>query len=413
MTQEEKFDKRLLIIFMIQFTEVLGFSSVMPLIPLLGINLGLTTFQVGLILSIFSLCQLFASPITGKISDKFGRKPLLLFSQMSTLIGFILLGLANNVWILIAARLVDGLLGSNMTVTQAYISDVTTHNQRTKTYGYSSAVFGAGLIFGPMIGGVLLLIFNNNFSAPFFFAAGVCLLSIILVILFLPESLPEKRSKFNLKFREIIPIKETKSFFKSAETRGILIVFFLYSFGFFLFISTFALFTTEQLNITAQQITFYMSWLGILRVLFQSVLITPILKKVSENATLFSGIVALVFTMLFLIFVSNYWIAFIPISFLAFGTGVTRPILTSKLTKVGKREDVGSLLGVNNALNSIAQIITPILGGAILELFPPQILPLLSAIIFSIIFILWRWSFVKPFQEQKEPLIKSKEPIIT
>ena len=99
MTQEEKFDKRLLIIFMIQFTEVLGFSSVMPLIPLLGINLGLTTFQVGLILSIFSLCQLFASPITGKISDKFGRKPLLLFSQMSTLIGFILLGLANNVWI--------------------------------------------------------------------------------------------------------------------------------------------------------------------------------------------------------------------------------------------------------------------------------------------------------------------------
>ncbi|NHJ21593.1 MAG: MFS transporter [Candidatus Lokiarchaeota archaeon] len=409
MTQEEKFDKRLLIIFMIQFTEVLGFSSVMPLIPILGIDLGLTTFQVGLILSIFSLCQLFASPITGKISDRFGRKPLLLFSQMSTLIGFILLGFANNVWILIAARLVDGLLGSNMTVTQAYISDVTTHNQRTKTYGYSSAVFGAGLIFGPMIGGVLLII---SFSAPFFFAAGVCLLSIILVILFLPESIPEKKSKFSLKFREILPINETKSFFKSAETRGILIVFFLYSFGFFLFISTFALFTTEQLTITPQQITFYMSWLGILRVLFQSVLITPILKKVSENTTLFSGIVALAFTMLFLIFVSNYWIAFIPISFLAFGTGVTRPILTSKLTKVGKREDVGSLLGVNNALNSIAQIITPILGGAILELFPPQILPLLSAIIFSVIFILWRWAFVKPFQEQKESLIKSKEPII-
>jgi len=212
MTQEEKFDKRLLIIFMIQFTEVLGFSSVMPLIPILGIDLGLSKFQVGLILSIFSLCQLFASPITGKLSDRFGRKPLLLFSQTSTLIGFILLGFANNVWILIAARLVDGLLGSNMTVTQAYISDVTTHNQRTKTYGYSSAVFGAGLIFGPMIGGLLLLI---SFSAPFFFAASVCLLSIILVILFLPESLPEKKSKLGLKLGEIIPIKETKSFFKS------------------------------------------------------------------------------------------------------------------------------------------------------------------------------------------------------
>ncbi|MFX1434655.1 MAG: MFS transporter, partial [Promethearchaeota archaeon] len=137
---------------MIQFTEVLGFSSVMPIIPFLGLSLGLNPFQVGLVLSIFSLCQLFASPITGKLSDRFGRKPLLLFSQTSTLIGFILLGLANNVWILVAARLVDGLLGSNMTVSQAYISDVTDPKYRTKIYGYSSAVFGAGLIFGPVIG---------------------------------------------------------------------------------------------------------------------------------------------------------------------------------------------------------------------------------------------------------------------
>jgi len=150
---------------MIQFTEVLGFSSVMPIIPFLGISLGLNAFQVGLILSIFSLCQFFASPITGKLSDRFGRKPLLLFSQTSTLIGFLLLAVAGNVWILVAARLVDGLLGSNMTVAQAYISDVTNPKYRTKTFGYSSAVFGAGLIFGPVIGGLLSSI---NFSVPFF-----------------------------------------------------------------------------------------------------------------------------------------------------------------------------------------------------------------------------------------------------
>jgi DHA1 family tetracycline resistance protein-like MFS transporter len=393
---------------MIQFTEVLGFSSVMPLIPILGVDLGLNEFQVGLILSIFSLCQLFASPITGKLSDRFGRKPLLLFSQTSTLVGFFLLGIANNVWILVAARLVDGLLGSNMTVTQAYISDVTTYKQRTKTYGYSSAVFGAGLIFGPMIGGILLII---SFSAPFFFAAGISLLSIFLAIIFLPESIKEKKAKFNLKFGEIIPIKETKLFFKSAETRGILMVFFLYSFGFFLFISTFALYSTNQLKVTPQQLTIYMAWIGVLRVLFQSVLMYPILKKVSENTILLSGIFSLVFMMVFLIFTTNYWIVFIPISFLAFGTGVTRPILTSKLTKVGKKEETGSLLGVNNALNSIAQIITPILGGLILQYLPPQILPLLSAIIFSLIFILWRWAFVKPFREEKGQIIESEEQI--
>jgi multidrug resistance protein len=382
----------------------------MPLIPILGLNLGLSELQIGLILSIFSFCQLFASPITGKLSDRFGRKPLLIFSQSSTLVGFFLLGISNNVWILIAARLVDGLLGSNMTVTQAYISDVTTPKQRTKTYGYSSAVFGAGLIFGPMIGGVLLLI---NFSAPFFFAAGASLLSIVLVIFFLPESIAEKKSKFKLKFGEILPLKETKRFFKSAEIRGILIVFFLYGFGFFLFISTFSLYSAKQLKVTPQQLTIYITWIGALRVLFQSVLINPILKRVSENKTLLSGIFSLVFMMIFLIFTNNYWIVFIPISFLSFGTGVTRPILTSKLTKIGKRGETGSILGVNNALSSIAQIITPILGGLILQYLPPQILPLLSAIIFSVIFILWRWAFVKPFQKEKNQLIKSEEKIMS
>lgn len=391
---------------MIQFTEVLGFSSVLPLIPILGIELGLDELQVGLILSIFSLCQLFASPITGKLSDRFGRKPLLLFSQTSTLVGFLLLGIASNVWILVAARLVDGLLGSNMTVTQAYISDVTTHKQRTKTYGYSSAVFGAGLIFGPMIGGVLLLV---SFSAPFFFAAGISLVSIVLVVIFLPESITEKKNKFRLKFGEIIPIKETKRFFKSGETRGILIEFFLYSFGFYIFISTFPLYSTIYMLVSAQQLTIYMALLGIFRVLFQSFLINPIMKKVGENTTLKLGIFALVFAMVFLIFTTNFWIAFIPISFLAFGTGVTRPILTSKLTKVVKREETGSILGVNTSLYSIAQIITPILGGLILKYLPPQILPLLSAIVFTLIFLLWRWAFIKPFQENESLLIKSEE----
>lgn len=371
----------------------------MPLIPILGINLGLDELQIGLILSIFSLCQLFASPITGKLSDRFGRRPLLLFSQTSTLVGFLLLGIANNVWILVAARLVDGLLGSNMTVAQAYISDVTTPQQRTKSYSYSSAVFGAGLIFGPMISGVLLLI---NFSAPFFFAAGVSLLSIILVFIFLPESIIQKEEKIRLKLGDIMPIKETKRFFKSVETRGILISFFLYSFGFFLFISTFALYSTNQLNTTPQQFTFYMAWIGILRVLFQSVLINPILKKVSENITLKVGIFAMVFTMVFLIFTTSYWIVYIPISFLAFGTGVVRPIMTSKLTKVVKKEETGSLLGVNNSLNSIAQIVTPILGGVILKYFPPQIIPLLSAIVFSLIFLLWRWAFIKSFKDTNQ-----------
>lgn len=402
---EKKFEKRLLIIFLIQFTEVLGFTSVLPLIPFLGLSLSLNAFEIGLILSIFSICQLFASPITGKLSDRYGRKPLLLFSQISTFIGFILLGLSSNVWILIAARLVDGLLGSNMTVTQAYISDVTNPNYRTKTFGYSSAVFGAGLIFGPVIGGLLLSI---NFSAPFFFAAGISLLSIILVVILLPESLKRREDKLEFKFGDIIPIKEAKYFFKSAVIRGLIVVFFIYNFGFMLFINTFPLFAKMQINATPQQVSFYMAWIGVLRVIFQSVLINTILKKLSENKTLVIGIFTMIFAMFFLIFSTSYWIVYLPFFFLAFGTGVARPILTSKLTNTVKREETGSLFGVVNSLTSIGQIITPILGGILLQFLPTLMLPTLSAIIFVLIIILWKWMIILPIKEKEEPIIETK-----
>jgi DHA1 family tetracycline resistance protein-like MFS transporter len=383
----------------------------MPIIPFLGVSLGLNEFQVGIVLSIFSMCQLFASPITGKLSDRYGRKPLLLFSQTSTLIGFFLLGIANNVWILVAARLVDGLLGSNMTVAQAYISDVTNPKHRTKTFGYSSAVFGAALVFGPVIGGILSTI---NYSVPMFFAAGVSLLSIVLVLLFLPESLnkKERENKINFKFGNIIPIRETKRFFKSAKIRGTLVVFFIYTLAFFLFITTFALFAKNQINVTVQELSFYMAWIGILRVIFQGALINPLLKKLGENTTLKLGVFAMIFTMTFLIFSNSYWIVYIPLTFLAFGSGVIRPILTSKLTKTVKREETGSLLGVNNALISIGQIITPILGGLILLFLPSQMLPLFSAVVFALIFLVWRWAFVKPFQSEKQQSLESKEQII-
>ena len=377
------------------FTETLGFSIVLPVLPHLALSLGLSIFEIGLISSIFSFCQLFAAPITGKLSDRFGRKPILIFSQSSTVLGFLLLGMADTVWILILARLVDGLLGSNMTVTQAYLSDVTDPEDRTKTFGYSSAVFGAALIFGPVIGGTLSSI---NFSIPMFLAAGISLFSIILVILFLQESLTSKKEKFDLKFEDIIPIKEAKRFFRSTKIRGLLIIFFIYNFAFMIFISSFALLAKIQLEVDSQELGFYLAWVGILRVVFQSTLINPLLKKINENNILKIGVFALVITMTSLGLITNHLLVFFPLIFLAFGTGVVRPILTSKLSKSVGKEETGSLLGVNNSLSSVAQIISPILGGLILQYMPSQMLPATSALLFLLIFVFWRLGFTKSNQ---------------
>jgi DHA1 family tetracycline resistance protein-like MFS transporter len=378
-TDDFVFDKRLYVIFLIIFTEVLGFSIVLPLLPFLGLSIGLTPVQIGLVISVFSFCQLFASPITGKLSDHFGRKPLFILSQVSTFLGFIFLGFATTALLLIIARLIDGLFGSNMTVSQAYISDITEPKHRTRVYGYSSGVFGAGLIFGPAIGGILSRI---NYSIPMFFAAAITLVSIALVVLFLPETITKKTEKISLSFNDVVPVDDVKRFVKTPKVRNSLLMFFFYNVAFFLFISNLGLFAETQFHVTADQVSFYMAWIGTLRVILQTVLIAGLLRTLGEDRLLVTGIISMVVSMLTLAFSAEYLFVFIPLIFLAYGGGVSRPILTSKLTNNVKQRETATILGVNNSLNSLAQIITPILGGFIIQYFPSQTLPLLSAIIF-------------------------------
>ena len=386
-TDDFVFDKRLYIIFLISFTEVLGFSMVLPLIPFLGLELGLTYSQIGLIISVFSICQLFASPITGKLSDHFGRKPLFILSQISTFIGFIFLGFATTAILLIIARLIDGLLGSNMTVSQAYISDITEPKHRTRVYGYSSGVFGAGLIFGPFIGGILSTI---NYSVPMFFAATITMISIVLVILFLPETIPKSSEKISLRFNDIIPINDIRHFATTHHIRNSLLMFFIYTIAFFLFISNISLFGAAQFHATAEQVSFYMVWIGVIRVGIQTVLIARILRFFGETRALVTGIFSMIISMVTLVFSVAYLFVFVPLIFLAYGTGVSRPLLTSKLTNSVTQKETGTILGVNNSLTSVAQIIAPILGGFIIEYLPSQTLPLLSAIIFTLLIIFLR-----------------------
>ncbi len=381
------FDKRLYIIFLISFTEVLGFSMVLPLIPYLGEEFGLTFSQIGLIVSLFSVCQLFASPITGKLSDHFGRKPLFILSQLSTFVGFVFLGLATTVVLLIVARLIDGLLGSNMTVSQAYISDITEPKHRTRVYSYSSGVFGAGLIFGPFIGAILSTI---NYSVPMFFAAAITLVSIALVILFLPETIPKKTEEISLGFNDVIPIDNVKHFVRTYNIRNRLVMFFIYTMAFFLFISNLSLLGIAQFHITASQVSFYMVWIGLIRVGVQTVLIARILRFFGENRVLFIGVFSMIISMVTLVFSTEYLFVFVPLVFLAFGTGVGRPILTSRLANSVTQKETGAILGVNNALTSVAQIIAPIFGGFIIEYLAPQTLPLLSAIIFTLLILFLR-----------------------
>ncbi len=382
--QRRSFNRMIFILMMINFTEILGFSLMIPILPFLATSLGLDIVQIGLLGSIFSFCQFFASPITGKLSDRYGRKPLLIISQMSTFTGFLLLGLTDSVALLIIARVVDGLFGSNMTVIQATISDITEPKNRTHIYSISSGVFGAGLIIGPAIGGILAEI---NYSIPMYSAAAISFISILLVIIFLPETHHAKSSNFSLKFKDIFPTKSIHKYWKDHVIRYQILMMISFTFGFMLFINNFTLITIKNFDITTLYAGYYRTWIGIFRVILQFVFIKRLLAKFGENRTLFSGIVALMISMILMIFSSEKWMVFIPMAFLSYGTGVARPILTSQLTKRVSKSEFATVLGVNNSFNSLGQIITPILGGAMLMYLGSTWIMVTSTLIYVLFFI--------------------------
>jgi predicted MFS family arabinose efflux permease len=174
-------------------------------------------------------------------------------------------------------------------------------------------------------------------------------------------------------------------------------MFFIYNVGFHLFIANFSLLAETQFHVDADQVGFYMAWIGILRVVIQTVLIARILRALGEDSMLKTGIVALVISMVGIAFSPDYLFVFVPLIFLAYGTGVTRPILTSKLANSVTKKETATVLGVNNSLVSVAQIITPIAGGFMIQYLPSQTLPILSAVFLVSILL-----FLRNKAERKE-----------
>jgi len=186
-------NKSLLTIFLIVFIDLLGFGIILPLLPYIAEIYKATPLQIGLLTAVYSFFQLIASPILGRLSDRYGRKKLLIISQLGSAIGYLILGLAGSLPLLFLSRIIDGITGGNISIAQAYIADVTTKENRAKGMGMIGAAFGLGFIFGPAIGGFLS---KFSFSTPAYFATAISLLSVFATIFFLQETVDEKKPWF-------------------------------------------------------------------------------------------------------------------------------------------------------------------------------------------------------------------------
>ncbi|MEP6637046.1 MAG: MFS transporter, partial [Acidobacteriota bacterium] len=261
----------LVVIFTTVFIDLLGFGIVIPVLPYYaeGTRFNGTPRTVGLLFASYSIMQLVFSPVLGRLSDKYGRRPVLLISIIGTGIGFLILGFATTLWMLFLGRILDGITGGNISTAQAYIADVTTKEDRARGMGLLGAAFGLGFIFGPAIGGILS---RWGIQVPFLFAACLCFANAILLYFTLPETVtadhPARVSAAGGR-----GFKQLLSSLKQPRLGFVLVIYFLFIVAFSIMTTSFSLYTMFRFGYDAQHNGYLFAYVGVIAVIIQGGLI--------------------------------------------------------------------------------------------------------------------------------------------
>jgi MFS transporter, DHA1 family, tetracycline resistance protein len=367
-----KLSKSLLIVLLIQITEVLGFSLILPLLPFFAQDFGASPLVVASILSSFSLFQFVSAPILGRLSDYWGRKPLLLASQVSTFLSFVILARASSLWMIFLSRAVDGLLGSNFVVAQAYISDVSSKKNRSKAFGISGMAFGIGFLIGPAMGGYLS---KFGFSVPAWAAAGMSLLSILLTFMFLKETVKKREVESDFKLFDLAVFKK---YLQDKKLRRLLLGLLAYLLTHVIWTSNLALYTDRKWGFDAQDIGWMLAYVGLVTIIFRGVLISKMIDRWGEEKLKLWAVMAIVLGLVGFLGNGSVLSLAIILSLFAFGSGVIRPLMMGSISRsVGKNEQ-GAIMGLVNSLGSLTQIVGPLIGGYFLTYYFAESMILVS-----------------------------------
>lgn len=356
--------RRLAIIFAIVLVNMLAMGIVIPLLPYLANLTGASEFQVGLLVATYPLAQLVGAPVLGRLSDRFGRKPVLVVSILGTAVGFGVLALARSLPMLFLARVIDGLTGGNINVAQAYIADVTEREERGRALGLIGAAFGLGFVLGPVTGGLLSEI---NYSAPAWTGAALALANLVAVLLFLPESLSaearERLAKRALKFFDVAGLRHALTHHRVGP---ILAVRSVTGISFAMFETMFALWAITALSLSARDTGLFLGYLGLLSAVVQGGLIGRLTKRFSDDGLLLASTAIAGASLVAWGFAPSTWVLVLVVPPLAFGLAVGQTVMTSALSKAVGRDEVGGVLGIQTSIMSLTRVIAPVIGGLLL-----------------------------------------------
>jgi MFS transporter, DHA1 family, tetracycline resistance protein len=350
----------LFIIFITILVNLIGFGIIIPLLPFYAQTFGASPLTIGLLFASFSLAQLFASPVLGAWSDKWGRRPILIFSLVGTVVSFVMLAMAHSLAMLFAARIVDGLSGGNITTARAYIGDISTDENRARSFGMLGAAFGLGFIIGPALGGLFAHI---SYTAPIWAAAAITVVATLLAWFWLPETVHRVNAVSGSAWRALRELSGR------PNLRLLLLIDFLYWASFAVYQTTFALFGSRRFAFDATHIGYLLAAFGLLGVIVQGAMVGPVVKRLGEKQTLIAG----------LLFAVIGWggtalTHSLPIFILllvpgALGIGFCNPSLVSLVSRTAGKHEQGRVQGAAGALESLGRTLGPVWGNGVLQMF--------------------------------------------
>jgi DHA1 family multidrug resistance protein-like MFS transporter len=339
---------------------MLGFGMVMPIMPFYVESMGASATELGLLVAISPLIQLIASPIWGGVSDRRGRKPLLVVGLLGYGISMVLFGLATELWMLFVARGVGALLSAaTMPTTMAYISDSTSEQDRGGGMGALGAATGLGMVLGPALGGLLG---SESLSTPFFLTAAVCMLTLVLVLLFLPESLPpEARQQMATRATPISHIRDLWEVL-FGPLGVLLLMAFLVSFGLTNFQGIFGYYALKKFGYGTEEVGWILTVVGIVSALTQGILTGPLTKRWGEATLIKVTLLASSLTFGLLLAADSLVTVLLTTGLFTLPNALLRPAVISLTSKHANTRQ-GAAMGLNNSFNSLGRIAGPVWAG--------------------------------------------------
>jgi DHA1 family tetracycline resistance protein-like MFS transporter len=382
------------VIFVTIFIDLMGFGIIIPLLPGFALKIGMSDFQIGMTVAIFSLMQFLFNPVLGKISDKIGRRPLILITQLISVIAYIIFGFSNSFLLLFISRMIAGIGGSNIAVAQAYIADITTKEERAKGMGMIGAAFGLGFVFGPILGALLS---KYGYTVAGFSSATFSFMAFLFALLKLPESLTNRQSEAKINVK-IIDWEFSKKILAHPNLGLPILLFFIIVFSMANIFGTLPILGVKLYHFTDQSNGMMFGIMGIIGTIVQGGFMRKFSQMIGEKRLILWGSILMMIGLGMIPYGRNFLGLSVVISIYAIGSGILQPTILSMISKHSPGNEQGAVLGLNQSLSAFARVLGPLWGGFSFDFFGYEF-PFLTGAFFTLVTFLLAYFYLRTEKE--------------